>query len=766
MATAAVASARFGSNHDRLRLRVVVRGAVQGLGFRPYVYRLAQEMALQGWVENNSQGVFIEVEGPRPALDDFLLRLPREKPPLAFIQSLETSVLDPVGYGTFEIRASEEGGDKLALVLPDIATCDRCQAEILDSNDRRYHYPFTNCTLCGPRFSIIRALPYDRSHTTMDRFAMCRDCDTEYRQPADRRFHAQPNACPRCGPRLALLDGRGRRVGEGEAALVGAAEIIRGGQILALKGIGGFQLLVDARDDRAVRRLRRRKLREEKPLAVMFPELDALRRYAVVSPLEETLLHSPEAPIVLLRRLPRSELAPSVAPANPWLGAMLPYSPLHHLLLRELGFPVVATSGNRHDEPIVTEEAEALAALGDIADAFLVHDRPIERHVDDSVARLQLGRTLIIRRARGYAPLPVVLRDTVPPLLAVGAHLKNTVAIAKGRNVFLSQHIGDLETARAFFAFQKVIADLLRLYQVTPEAVVCDAHPDYLSTQFARSTGYPVVEVFHHHAHMAACMAENELSGPVLGVTWDGAGYGEDGTIWGGEFLLGDASSCRRVATFRPFRLPGGERAIREPRRIAFGLLCEMLGPDAAGRPWPFLRGLPDEQQAVMARMLERRLNSPVTSSCGRLFDALAAILGLKTVASFEGQAAMMVEHAADPATDRSYEVRLRDGEPLTFDWEPMMQQILRDQRQGVPAAVICASFQNTLADLIVAVARQVGVQRVALSGGCFQNNYLTTRAFRLLEAAGFRPFVHQRVPPNDGGISLGQIAVAGRRLS
>jgi len=765
MATAGVASAGSASRLDRQRLRVTIRGAVQGVGFRPYVYRLAREMALQGWVKNNSQGVFIEVEGPAVALDEFLLRLPREKPPLAFIQSLESSVLEPAGYRTFDIRTSGHGGETLALVLPDIATCEQCRAEVFNSADRRYHYPFTNCTLCGPRFSIIRALPYDRGHTTMAQFVMCPDCAAEYRDPADRRFHAQPNACPRCGPRLALVSGAGAIVGRDEAALVGAAEIVRSGHILALKGIGGFQLLVDARDDRAVRRLRKRKLREEKPLALMFPDLDSLRRYAVVSPQEERLLLSPESPIVLLRRLPRSDLAPSVAPANPWLGAMLPYSPLHHLLLRELGFPIVATSGNRHDEPIVTDEREALTALGDIADAFLIHDRPIERHVDDSVVRLQLGRTLLIRRARGYAPLPIVVSGRLPPLLAVGAHLKNAVAISKGSNVFLSQHIGDLETAKAFAAFQKVVGDLLRLYDVRPEAVVCDAHPDYLSTQFARLSGYPVIEVFHHHAHLASCLTENELNGPVLGVTWDGAGYGEDGVIWGGEFLVGDAGSYRRVATFRPFRLPGGERAIKEPRRTALGLLFEMLGKEAARRSWPFLRGVPDEHLTVMLRMLEQRVNSPATSSCGRLFDAVAAILGLKEVVSFEGQAAMMVEYAAQEGVDCSYEVALRDGDPLVFDWEPLVRDVLLDQQGGVPAGVICAKFQNTLVALIVEVARRVGVERVALSGGCFQNDYLTGRACRMLEAAGFRPFTHQRVPPNDGGIALGQIAVAARRL-
>jgi hydrogenase maturation protein HypF len=441
--------------------------------------------------------------------------------------------------------------------------------------------------------------------------------------------------------------------------------------------------------------------------------------------------------------------------------------------MNRLGFPVVATSGNLHDEPIVTDEEEAVATLGGIADCFLVHDRPIERYVDDSVVRVQLGRELMLRRARGYAPLPVTLKKTLPPLLAVGAHLKNTVAISRGGDVILSQHIGDLETAQAFFAFRKVIQDLLRLYEVKPRAVACDAHPDYLSSQHARELGFPVVEVFHHHAHLASCLAENELEGEVLGVTWDGAGYGEDGTIWGGEFLAGDAHSYRRVATFRPFRLVGGERAMREPRRSALGLLFEMEGAAALERPpgqasWPFLDGFSDGERRLLAQMLARGWNSPLTSSCGRLFDAVAAFLGIKAVSSFEGQAAMMVEFAIQEGVEDGYPVSLLaagEGQPLVFDWEPLVRAILRDQEQGVETGIICARLHNTLADLIVEVARQVGLERVALTGGCFQNRYLTERAFHRLQGAGFRPFTHQRVPPNDGGIALGQIAVAATKV-
>ncbi len=747
------------------RLRVTIRGAVQGVGFRPFVYRLATEMALHGWVKNSPQGVFIEAEGAKETLDSFLLRLEREKPSLSFIQSLEYSVLEPLGYQGFEIRHSDGKGERSAVIMPDIATCPQCRDELFDAADRRYRYPFTNCTLCGPRFSIVQALPYDRANTTMQRFVMCPRCRREYEDPRDRRFHAQPDACGVCGPRLALWDESGRTLAEGDDALQQAASALRQGLIVALKGLGGFQLLVDARSDEAVRRLRERKRREEKPLAVMFPDMQSLKGQASVSALEERLLASPESPIVLLERLAASDIALSVAPDNPYLGSMLPYTPLHHLLLREVGFPVVATSGNQHDEPIVTEEAEAVEDLRGIADRFLVHDRPIERHVDDSVVRVQLGREMVMRRARGYAPLPVVVKRALPPLLAVGGHLKNTVAVSRGSEVVLSQHIGDLETAKALFAFRKVIGDLLSLYEVTPQAVAHDLHPDYLSTQWAKSAPYPAIAVQHHHAHLAACLAENDLEGEVLGVTWDGAGLGDDGTLWGGEFLLGDAAGYRRVATLRPFRLPGGEAAIKEPRRTALGLLHEMNADFGLLRPSADAAPLLDGELRLLEQMLAKGVNSPVTTSAGRLFDAVAALLGLRSVCSFEGQAAMMVEFQTEHGVDGRYDFALRDGEPLVLDWEPLLRGVIRDRGEGVATPVICARFHNALAEAIVEVARRAGATRVALTGGVFQNRYLTERAYRRLESEGFRPFTHQRVPPNDGGIALGQVLVAAARM-
>jgi len=770
---------------ERNRLRVSIRGAVQGVGFRPFVFRLAEELGLTGWVLNSAQGVFLEVEGERPRLETFLLRLEREKPPRSFIQSLEFSFLDPRGYETFEIRHSEEAGDKTALVLPDIATCPECLREILDPTDRRFRYPFTNCTQCGPRFTILEALPYDRPNTTMKRFEMCRECRQEYQDPRDRRFHAQPNACPRCGPHLELWDEAGRLLETHYEALGQAAEAIRAGKIVALKGLGGFHLIVDAGNEEAVQRLRQRKHREEKPLAIMAPSKEWVRAHCTVSELEERLLGSPEAPIVLLQRKEPGAAtgpAPSVAPGNPYLGVMLPYTPLHHLLLRELGIPIVATSGNLSDEPICIDESEALQRLRGIADLFLVHDRPIARHVDDSVVRVIMGRELVLRRARGYAPLPISLpaaslageeeRLSLPPVLAVGAHLKNTTALTADRHVFLSQHIGDLETPLALAAFKAVMASFQELYEVRPQQVACDMHPEYLSTQYARQQGLPRIPVQHHHAHVVSCMAENELSGPVLGCSWDGTGYGPDGTIWGGEFLWATERSFQRVAHWRPFRLPGGEKAIREPRRAALGVLYEMWGEAAfESASWPPLQAFSERELGVLRTMLARGVNSPVTSSVGRLFDAVSSLLGLRQQVRFEGQAAMELEFAlAGEETEEAYPWRFREnpeepGQPLVVDWEPLVQGLLEETQQGVAVARLSAKFHNTLVESLVAVARWVGEERVVLTGGCFQNRYLTERAVQRLRAEGFRPYWHQRVPPNDGGIALGQAVAACCRI-
>ena len=717
------------------RMRVALYGAVQGVGFRPFVFRLATGLGLTGWVLNSSAGLVVEVDGAPEDLERFLERLDAERPAAAVVLAREVSWLAPGGFTQFEIVASDESAEKSAAVLPDLATCPQCLAELSDPANRRYGYPFTNCTECGPRYCIVLDIPYDRPNTTMRGFTLCPDCRREYTDPTDRRFHAQPNACPVCGPHISM------EIAEAEAA-------IAAGRILALKGIGGFQLLADARNREAVARLRARKHREEKPFALMMPSVEMVRRYCAVSAAEERLLKSPAAPIMLLRPLAEAtDLAPNVAHNSPYLGVMLPYSPLHHLLMRACPFPVVATSGNRSDEPIAIANDEARARLGEIADTFLMHDRPVARPCDDSVVRLVRGRESVVRRARGYAPLPVRLDRPLAPVLAVGGHLKNTVAIAVGRQVFLSQHIGDLDTPEARRAFENAIDDLCRLYRFRPERVACDLHPDYASTRWALASGLPVVRVQHHHAHAAACAAENAIRGTYLAVAWDGTGYGLDGTVWGGEIFLAEGGRFERISHLREFRLPGGEAAIKQGWRSEASLLYETFGPQAVADP-------------VLRRMIEGGVNAPLTSSVGRLFDAVASMAGVVRESRFEGQAAMLLERAIDGAMIvDAYPLAERDG---VADWAPLIEAVRRDAGRGEAAAPIAARFHNALVDWIVAVAERSGVRQVALSGGVFQNGYLVERAAALLEGRGFAVYTHQRVPANDGGIALGQAALAG----
>jgi hydrogenase maturation protein HypF len=748
------------------RVRIAIRGAVQGVGFRPFIFRLADEMRLRGWVINSSEGVFIEAEAEPEVLRRFLLRIEREKPSISFIQSLEHSYLDPVPYNNFEIRESS-GGLKTALILPDIATCPECLEETLDHANRRYRYPFTNCTNCGPRFSLIEALPYDRSRTSMKAFEMCPLCSREYHDPRDRRFHAQPNACPTCGPHLELWTPNGDILETRDRALRQAASAITEGQIVAVKGLGGFHLMVDARNDASVRRLRQRKRREEKPFALMFPSLAAAAECAQIDPLEKRLLCAPEAPIVLLRRTGREALAESSAPENPYLGVMMPYTPLHHLLLQEIGAPVIATSGNISDEPICTDEHEALRRLQGVADLFLVHNRPIVRHVDDSIVRVMAGRELVQRRARGFAPLPVFLQDAAPDVVAVGAHQKNSIAASVGTQVFISQHIGDLETVPAYSAFEQVLADFADLYELHPTVLACDQHPDYFSTQYARKQrDVEVMAVQHHYAHALSCMAENRIAAPVLGISWDGSGYGPDSTVWGGEFLRITPDGFERFAHLRTFRLPGGEKAVKEPRRVALSILRETYGAEfPVGDALPTLQAFSSDELRLISEMLDRRIHSPKASSAGRLFDAVASIIGLRQVCRFEGQAAMELEFLThDAATDESYPFDLaRPDASLSLDWAPMVCAIVDDFLTAIPQAVIATKFHNTLVEMMVRVSQECNEEKVALSGGCFQNRYLTERAIKRLREASFRPYWHQRVPPNDGGIALGQVAAVSR---
>lgn len=761
----------MGRVEEPIRLRIAINGAVQGVGFRPFVYRLAGELGLTGWVRNDAGGVILEVEGPPDRAGEFLTRVDTDRPPHSVIYSLEHVVLDATGAGDFEIRPSVATDLPTAAVLPDIATCRDCLDEIRDPENRRYRYPFTNCTHCGPRFTIVTALPYDRASTTMTRFEMCAACSAEYKDPIDRRYHAQPNACPICGPHLEWWDGGGRILATGDNALRAAVDAIRRGQIAAIKGLGGFHLVVDARDTDAVVRLRRRKHRDEKPFALMAPSADWVREHCELSGAEVRVLESPESPIVLLRRrktaAPES-VAESVAPSNPFLGVMLPYTPLHHLLLDDLGFAVVATSGNISEEPICTDEHDALDKLSGIADGFLVHDRPIARHADDSVARVAAGRELLLRRARGYAPLPLPLTGIggTGTVLGVGAHQKNAVGITVNGRVVLGQHIGDLSTLAACAAFESSVSDLQTLYRRTPVRVACDSHPDYASTRYARSLFPNTIAVQHHFAHVASCATENALAGPVLGVSWDGTGYGDDGTVWGGEFLRVDASAPRgydRIAYLRTFRLPGGEQAVREPRRSALGVLFELEGGPPQRLPATVHDAFSGEELRVVTRMLNRELNAPVTSSAGRLFDAVASILGIRQVTGFEGQAAMELEFAAHRSeTDESLPITVdtTTARPWVVDWAPAIRAILA-ALPGGDTAEIAAAFHNTLASAIVSVAAASGVEQIVLTGGCFQNACLLERTVSRLRAEGLRPYWHQRVPPNDGGIALGQIAVA-----
>ena len=732
------------------RLRVVLRGAVQGVGYRPTVYRLAEKLRLAGWVRNSGVGLEIEVEGSPEQLDQFLHTLEAERPRAAVVTTEEVSRIAPVGCAWFEILPSDENVSKTAAVLPDLATCPECLRELLDPADRRFGYAFTNCTLCGPRYTILVDIPYDRPNTTMRSFALCPGCRREYESPHDRRFHAQPNACPTCGPRLWSVPGQA----EGARAVAHAAGTLARGEIVALKGVGGFQLLVDARNPVAVMRLRERKHREEKPFALLMPSLAIVRQYCMVSAAEEEMLVSQAAPIVLLRPKEGCNLSLEVAKSSPYLGVMLPYSPLHHLLMGQCPFPVVATSGNRADEPISIENDEASERLKDIADVFVLHNRPIARSCDDSVARFSGGRPQILRRARGYAPLPVLTLRDLPPVLAVGGHLKNTVAIALGRQVFLSQHIGDLDAVESRQAFERAIEDLCRLYRFKPEFVACDLHPDYASTQWALASGLPMVKVQHHHAHVAACAAENGIETNYLGVAWDGAGLGLDGTIWGGEFFVASQNGFERIAHVRQFRLPGGEAAIRDCSRSAASLIWESCAAGTSERV----------VDASIRAMLERGINAPLSSSMGRLFDAVACLTGVADRNRFEGQAAMCLERAiGDIRTTESYKIESQNG---IGDWAPLIEALLLDMQAGLSVDLIAAKFHNALVNWIVSVAQTADVRNVVLSGGVFQNAYLTARTRVLLEEHGFRIFTHHQVPPNDGGISLGQAVLAGQSES
>ncbi|HEY8482738.1 MAG TPA: carbamoyltransferase HypF [Spirillospora sp.] len=741
-----------------VRVEVRVEGVVQGVGFRPFVHGLATDLGLSGLVGNDAAGVFIEVEGAPDAIGRFLDGLRTRPPRLAVIERVTTRDLGPLGRRGFEIVVSRESGPRRAPVSWDCATCDDCLRELRDPADRRYGYPFVNCTGCGPRFTIVTDVPYDRPNTTMAGFAMCDACAAEYEDPSDRRFHAQPVCCPACGPSLSLVPSPARpgplREVRADAPLDGARELLADGAVLAVKGLGGHHLAVRAADGDAVAELRARKRREDKPFAVMVPDLESARALCLLGDAEEALLTGPRRPIVLARRRPGAPLAENVAPGNASLGVMLPYTPLHHLLVTE---PLVMTSGNVSDEPIAHRDDDALERLAGIADAFLLHDRPIHARADDSVVRVFRGRTLPLRRARGYAPEPLPIAEG-PPVLACGAELKATFCLAGDGRAFLSPHIGDLENYETLRAYEDGIAHFRRLFGITPELLAHDPHPEYLSTKYALQHALdrdlPTIAVQHHHAHIASCLADNGVDGPVIGVAFDGTGFGTDGTLWGGEFLVADLRGFERAGHLEPVPMPGGTAAIREPWRMAaaYGVPGDL--PVARRPAW-----------AAICAMARRGVNAPLTSSMGRLFDAVAAVLGVRDRVRYEGQAAIELEQCAAASETTAYRACIRDGKPFTVAGADLVDAVVADLRAGVPVPVIAARFHNGVAALIVDAAVRLrdatGLETVALSGGVFQNMFLLERAVSGLTGEGFEVLTHHRVPPNDGGISLGQAAVA-----
>jgi hydrogenase maturation protein HypF len=784
------------------RAALRIRGTVQGVGFRPHVYRLAGELGLSGFVLNDSEGVRLEVEGPAAAVTEFIARLGPEAPPLARLESVAAEERKPTGRSGFAIRESPRDGAPNAAVTPDSATCDACRRELLDPANRRFRYPFINCTDCGPRFTIVRGVPYDRPLTTMAGFTMCPRCRAEYENPLDRRFHAQPNACPACGPRVWLLDGNGERVSlhDGEDPIRAAARALREGAIVAVKGIGGYHLACRADEERPVARLRARKHREDKPFALMAPTLAAAGRVVEVGEREAELLLAAARPIVLAPRLAGASVAHSVAPGATELGVMLPYSPLHHLLLGDLapagdgdGPALVMTSGNVSDEPIAYRDADALERLRGIADLFVVHDRPIHTRTDDSVVRVAPAmpadgsgsargpegtagsvarRVSVLRRSRGYVPDAVRLPGGTPvPLLACGAELKNTFCLAKGERAWVSHHIGDLENYETLCSFTEGIAHFQRLFAVAPEVVAHDLHPEYLSTKYALDqTDVELVGVQHHHAHLAACLAEHGQSGPALGLIFDGTGHGSDGTVWGGELLAGDAASFRRVGRLRPVALPGGERAIRQPWRMACAWLLAAFGQAAPEPPRHLKSGVTASRWRAVAALAAGG-SCPVTSSMGRLFDAVAALAGIRSQVNYEGQAAIELEALAAGAGEAGrYPVAVEEtGGLWEIDPRQLIRQVVADAEARVAPEIIAARFHASVADAAVEAAVRAAshhdLQTAVLAGGVFQNRILVEAVRAGLGAAGLRVLVPEQLPMNDGGISFGQAVVAAARI-
>jgi hydrogenase maturation protein HypF len=765
-----------------VRRRISIRGIVQGVGFRPFTYNLAQSAGVRGFILNSSSGVIIEAEAPESVLQEFLAALRNHHPPLARIEEIAESELEPVGDLGFEIRESLRQHGDFALVSPDVAVCQDCMGDIVDPGNRRYGYPFTNCTNCGPRYTIIRDVPYDRPMTTMAGFRMCAECESEYHDPGNRRFHAQPNACPACGPTLALARS-GSFLPPPSAYSLGnlslsvvrkVRRLLHEGAIVAVKGLGGFQLACDAGNDAAVRRLRARKKRSDKPFALMTRDLAALKKICRLLADDCELLLSPEHPIVILPRRHGTALSSDIAPGNNTLGVMLAYTPLHYQLFgdgREMEpefAALVMTSGNLSDEPIVTSNEEAWRRLAPVADWFLFHNRDIYMRVDDSVARTFAGSPCVLRRSRGYVPQTIDLHSPVRELLACGAELKNALCLTKDHYAIMSQHIGDLENYETLQFFQETLDNLKKLFRAEPQAVACDLHPLYLSSRFANDLPLPKIGVQHHHAHIASCMAENHLEGKVIGVAFDGTGYGTDGRIWGGEFLVADFAGFERRAHLRYVPLPGGDVSVRQPWRSALSWLQEAFGTQVPG-DLQLCRQVPERGITLVRQMLMRGINTVLTSSCGRLFDAVASLLGLRQEVSFEGQAAIELEMAIQPGINDIYCFDISSDEPAQVDVRPAIRGIVRDLSNNVATGVVASRFHNTMAAVISEVCRRIRsfehLGRVCLSGGTFQNMYLLEKTVAELRRSDFDVFLHSQVPPNDGGIALGQAVIANQIL-
>lgn len=761
------------------RYLIKVNGIVQGVGFRPFIYNLAKALSLNGWVNNTSEGVIIDVEGDKPTLDAFVSKISEEAPPLSLIRDVSVRTQPVAHYSSFEIRESSGTGRKAVYISPDVAVCDDCKRELFDKNNRRYMYPFINCTNCGPRFTIIKDIPYDRPNTTMKKFKMCKACETEYRNPSDRRYHAQPVSCFDCGPRLELVDRNGKSVCT-ENAIMRARELLADGSIIAVKGLGGYHLFCDAADPETVVKLRKRKVRDDKPFAVMVRDYETAQKFCYCNETERNLLESKEKPIVLLKKREEIVLPDEIAPGNPYLGIMLPYTPVHLLLLaspeiQDHKYPeaLVATSGNRSSEPIYYKDEDALVNLSEIADYFLVNDREIYIRTDDSVTRVFRDKEYLIRRSRGYAPSPVtceigdISTQGIPSVLACGGELKNTFCMNNGNEFFVSHHIGDLENNETLSSFEDGIRHYRNLFGIKPEIAAFDLHPEYLSTKYALDLDLKKVAIQHHHAHIASCMAENNLNGSVIGVAFDGTGYGEDGNIWGGEFFSGSYDHFNREGHLEYVSMPGGEMAIKEPWRMAAAYLYKCSkGELASDEAENLLKGIDNGRIGAIVQMIKKSINSPLTSSIGRLFDAVSALLGICMSINYEGQAAIELEYIALQGAFEPYEFTLVEKQgSFEICVDQLIESIVHDIKAGVDKSLISAKFHETIAEIIAAgcsrIREKTQLDRVILSGGVFQNLTLLEKGVTKLENAGFKVFVHNKVPSNDAGISLGQAVIA-----